>query len=243
MNIISLNGKWQGKCFTEEKTLDFSFDGTVPGCAHTDLKGIKIPDDIFYRDNADKCTWIENRDFEYSRSFTVEKLPSKAALVFEGLDTYADIYLNGRLIGSADNMFISHSFDVTEALKEGENLISVYFHSPIKKVEGLPLYNGAFTRERMRTRRIQCTYGWDWLTRFVTVGIWRDVYLDLTDGFAVKDAYIYTDHITDAHASVIVETEFLGFENGGYADLTVISPSGRTVYSHRFFVKEDTLKT
>ena len=240
--MISLNGVWQGKCFTETHDVDFCFEGQVPGCVHTDLLGKQLPKDIYYQDNADECAWVENRDFEYSRVFRIDALPRSAKLVFDGLDVYADVYVNGVHIAATDNMFIRYSFDVSGVLREGENTVSVYFHSPIKRVEGLPLCDGAFTRERMRTRRIQCTYGWDWVARFVTMGIWRDVYLDCSDGFGVKDAYIYTDTIADDYASVVIETEFEGFEDGGYADFEIVSPTGESVYSHKFFVKEELLK-
>ena len=108
---IHLNGPWQGTCFAPDGTQAFTFAGHVPGCIHTDLAGSRIPADLFYRDNAEDCQWIEERDWQYTRTFDLECLPASAQLVFDGLDTYADIYLNGTLLGTADNMFIRHSFD------------------------------------------------------------------------------------------------------------------------------------
>ncbi|MBQ2827878.1 MAG: hypothetical protein IJF20_01410 [Clostridia bacterium] len=242
MSKINLNGSWSGICLLENGKTDFTFEGSVPGCVHTDLMGTKIPQNIYYRDNAEKCQWIEKRDFEYSKVFEIDTLPSSAKLVFEGLDTYADILLNGKLIGSADNMFISHSFDIAGLLKKGENTLTVHFYSPVKKVEGLERCGGAFTCERMHTRRIQCTYGWDWVARFVTCGIWRDVYIDTDEGFCVKNAYIYTESISENSAEIVVEAEFENFQNGGFADVRIISPDGDTVYSNRFFRKENFLK-
>jgi beta-mannosidase len=208
MSVILLNGFWQGKCFTEDHSVDFCFEGTVPGCVHTDLRGIKIHQDIDYRDNADKCTWIETRDLEYSRTFILQDLPSTATLIFEGLDVYTDIYVNGKYVGSTDNMFIPHRFAVADFLKKGENHISVYCYSPIKKVDGLPLCDAAFTRERMRTRRIQCTYGWDWVGRFVTSGIFRDVYLECSNGIDVENVYIYTENVDSFGAQIYTEMNF-----------------------------------
>ena len=136
MENLVLNGLWEGKCINGSTT-EFSFTGTVPGCVHTDLTGIRIPEDIYYRDNADRCQWIEEKDWEYTRKFTLEEIPPKASLVFECLDTYADIYLNGESIGTCDNMFISHRFEISDKLINGENTLTVYFHSPVKTVEGL----------------------------------------------------------------------------------------------------------
>lgn len=238
---IDLNGSWQGKCFSGNGEPVFSFLGTVPGCVHTDLMGDKIPADLYYRDNTDQCQWIEDRDWEYTKTFSAHKA-GHARLVFDGLDTYADICLNGRPVGSADNMFISHSFDVTDLLSEGENTVSVYFHSPIRKVATLEKRRGAFATERMHTRRIQCTYGWDWVARFVTCGIWRDVYIDLTDGFAVKNAYIYTESISEDSAQIVVEAEFENYQSGGFAEMEILDPDGKSVYRHRWFRKEAFLK-
>lgn len=240
MNKISLNGKWTGRCKGEDK--NFIFNGTVPGCVHTDLMADGILNDIYYRDNSKDCQWIESCDFIYSREFTLNEIPPVATLIFEGLDTYTEIFLNGESIGKTDNMFISHFFNINGKLKTGTNELSVHFRSPVKEVEGLPLYGGAFTRERMRTRRIQCTYGWDWVERFVTMGIWRDVYIDTSDGFRVKNAYIYTESINEASAQIVFEAEFIGFEKGGIADVSIISPDGECVYHRKYFRKENFIK-
>lgn len=242
MKKFSLNGCWQGECFDANGTKKFGFSGNIPGCIHTDLAGKYIPEDVFYRNNADECQWIENCDWRYTKVFVLTEVPAKASLVFDGLDTYADIYLNNSLIGSVDNMFISHSFDVAELLNKGENTISVHFRSPVREVEALENRDGAFTTERMHTRRIQCTYGWDWVARFVTCGIWRDVYLDFTDGFSVKNAYIYTEQIFENSAQIVVEAEFENYQSGKFIEIEIIAPDGQTVYRHNKFCREPFMK-
>lgn len=241
MKIIDLNGKWNGQCYKDGKQ-DFTFVGSVPGCVHTDLMGSHIPSDIYYRDNADKCQWIEDCDWKYERSFTLESVLQNAFLVFEGLDTYADIYLNGNLIGKTENMFVRHEFPVSETLKVGENTVSVYFRSPIREVSGKEERPAAFTCERLHTRRIQCTYSWDWVARFVTCGIWRDAYIEERSGFDVKKPYIYTEVANDTWAQIVVEAETVNYENGGYYEITVKSPSGKEVYNHRFYTEEPYFK-
>ena len=127
MDRIHLNGLWQGHCLNENGETEFSFSGNVPGCVHTDLMGTKIPTDLYYRDHAEKCQWIETKDWQYARSFQMEQLPSQCQLVFDGLDTYAEIHLNGKFLGSTQNMFIRHSFDVSKLLRQGENQLCVLF--------------------------------------------------------------------------------------------------------------------
>lgn len=240
---LDLNGFWQGTCYDTDGKETFCFDGKVPGCVHTDLAGTKLPADLYYRDNADLCQWVEERDWAYCRSFCLEEVPENSQLVFEGLDVYADVYLNGKLLGSTDNMFIPHRFDVTQVLRRGENTLRVYFHSPIRRVAGLPPRKAAFgTFERIYTRRVQCTYGWDWVARFVTCGIWRDVYLEATSGFGLKDVYIYTESISCGSAQIVVEAEFENYEQGGIAELEILDPQGIRVYRQNWFCREPQLK-
>ena len=112
-------------------------EARVPGCVHTDLMNAGIIANPLYRDNNEKCQWIENGNYTYTTRFAAKKAEG-VRLVFEGLDTYADIYLNGVQIGESHNMFIPHSFDVAGAIVDGENLLEVRFRSPITEVEGLP---------------------------------------------------------------------------------------------------------
>ncbi len=242
MTSISLNGHWNGSCISSDGKEEFLFSGTVPGCVHTDLAGNHIPKDIYYRNNADDCQWIEERDWKYTKTFQLDLLPKKAQLVFEGLDTYADIVLNGVSLGSTDNMFIPHRFDVSKALRVGENTLSVYFRSPIREVEGKEVRIHAFSHERLHTRRIQCTYGWDWVERFVTCGIWRDVYLDFSDGPCVKNVYVYTENLYQDLAQIVVEAELEGYEAGEILELAIKDPKGEVVYRHKFYCKEPSLK-
>ena len=240
--MIDLNGKWEGVCL-KDGVPEFTFTGNVPGCVHTDLMGTRIPGDLQYRDNTEEAQWIEDRDWEYRRSFALDAPMENAELVFEGLDTYADIFLDGQKLGSADDMFIRHRFPVAGVLGAGRHELTVRFRSPVREVAGKPARKAAFgTPERLYTRRVQCTYGWDWVARFVTCGIWRDVYLESRTGFRVENAYIYTESIYPGGAQIVVEAEFAGFENGGFADLEILDPDGRSVYRRRVFRREGFLK-
>ena len=85
---------------------------TVPGTVHQDLISHELLPNPFYGMNEKKIQWVENEDWEYRTSFIVseEQLNRDGIqLIFEGLDTYADVYLNGSLLLKADNMFVSES--------------------------------------------------------------------------------------------------------------------------------------
>lgn len=239
---ISLNGKWNGICLNSDGTQKMQFKGSVPGCVHTDLIGNAIDYDIFYRDNAEKCQWIENMDWEYSRNFTITEIYNNEQLVFEGLDVYCDVFLNDILLGSCNNMFIKHVFDISDKLIIGKNTVKVHFYSPIAAVEGKEVLNGAFTTERLHTRRIQCTYGWDWVGRFVTCGIYRDTYIRIPDGLCTKNVYVYTECIGDTSAQIVFEADFENYDNGGIVNAEIRSPEGNIIYSHNFYINEPELK-
>ena len=221
-----LNGTWK-LTGADAAGNPLCLDGTVPGCVHTDLIAAGLLPDLFWRDNSKTCQWIENQDFTYSKTFTVEAMEPNAWLEFDGLDTYCDVYLNGQQIGAGDDMFISYEFPVDGVLRHGENLLEVRFKSPIAMVAGKPLRGGAFTRERMHTRRIQCTYSWDWVDRFVTMGIYRDVRLTFRKANEPDQVYLFTKNINPYSAQMQLELTFRDFlQQGEQISFEIRNPEG-----------------
>lgn len=212
-------------------------DATVPGCVHTDLLAAGKIEDPFWRDNSKNVQWIENEDWIYSCKFNA-KSGKYVSLVFEGLDTYTDIFLNGTKIGETENMFIPYEFNVSNILKDGENSLEVQFRSPIKEVANMPLHPAAFTNERINTRRIQCTYYWDWVDRFVTCGIYRPVYLRYANDMYIKDIYVSTDSIDRFSAQLYCEIELENYEVGGMVSVIILDPDGKTVAETELYVRE-----
>ena len=210
---------------------------TVPGCVHTDLLNNGMIDDLYWRDNNKAYQWIEKEKWNYCCSFDAE-LSEHVYLVFDGLDTYADIYLNGEHIAVAENMFLPLKINVSGKIKEKDNFLEVRFRSPVKEVEGNPELEAAFTAERLYTRRIQCTYGWDWVDRFVTCGIFRPVYLDYTSGMYAKNVYVSTENIDAFGAQIYTEIEFENQEQGGIVHTEIIAPGGAVVASANYYSEE-----
>ena len=233
MKRVKLDANW--KLYGSEVG---TLNATVPGCVHTDLIDNGIIKNIFWRDNNKNYQWIENCDWEYSCIFDAS--PDKnVRIVFDCLDTYADVFLNGTLVGSVDNMFIPHIFDVSGILKSFGNDLKVCFRSPIKEVADKPLDRGAFSKERMNTRRMQCTYGWDWVDRFVTCGISGDVWLEYKNGIDVESVYIKTDFIDSFGAQISVDYNFSDFEEGAIAHTDIIDSSGEIVAHTDFYVDRE----
>lgn len=191
----------------------------VPGCVHADLLRHYLIPNPFYGMNEDSVQWVENEDWEYRTTFvlTPAQLEHDAAkLIFEGLDTYADVFLNGSLILKSDNMFVGHEVAVKEVLRSGVNRLQIYFHSPIKHT--LPQYEtNGFNypagndhhekRLSVFSRKAPYSYGWDWGLRLVTAGIWRPICLHFYDVAFVDDVWVVQESLTDEQAVIRTDLE------------------------------------
>jgi beta-mannosidase len=179
-------------------------EADIPGTVHTDLMDNGLIPDPFTGFNEDSVQWIEDEDWLYKTSFYMSKEDleyTKNELVFEGLDTYSDVYLNGVLILKTDNMFIAWDKEVSDLLKEGENKLKIHFHSAVKKgLEKAKMldYLLIATNEQapndektnVFTRKAPFHFGWDWGPRLVTCGIWRPVYLRSWNDVIIRDVYL-----------------------------------------------------
>ena len=229
MKKITLNGKWHGRGYAPDgKTLDF--DGTVPGCVHTDLEKAGIIPPPLVGFNAEQCQWIEQWSWYYERTFDCAEPESGAYLLFTGLDTVCDIYLNGVRIGSADDMHIPHRFPTGKALKKGENLLRAVFYPPVMLTRARPDRGAAFTAERLYTRRMQCTYSWDWVGRFVTCGIFGEVSLVFPGTADIDNVYVYTKSIDSFSAQIGFVMNFAVNGEGAYAEYEISDPDGAVIF-------------
>jgi beta-mannosidase len=110
-------------------------EASIPGCIYGDLLKAGLIPDPYLRDNEKTVQWVEKEDWEYRSFFRAEKryLSDKnPELVFDGLDTYADVYLNGRKILSSSNMFLQHRIPLKGMLKTDSNEIRLHFRSALK---------------------------------------------------------------------------------------------------------------
>ena len=193
----------------------------VPGTVHGDLLRHGLLPDPFYGKNEEKIQWVEEHDWHYRTTFTLTREQAErtgADLVFEGLDTYADVYLNGALVLRGDNMFVGYRIPVREVLQEGENRLYIVFHSPIRMT--LPQWetNGfeypadndhAERRVSVFSRKAPYSYGWDWGIRMATSGVWREARLELYDEAAITDFYVRQVSVDAEQATVSNELEII----------------------------------
>ena len=230
MRQLTLNGRWSGKCCMPDGT-QFEMDGCVPGCSINDLvQAGKLPEDLFWRNNADKVQEFERCSFEYSLNFEANILDGwRYELCFERLDTYCRIYLNDDLLGECMDEHIPHVFDVSCNIRNGMNHLRLCFDSPVVRGESMPKHGGAFTTERLNTRRTQCTYGWDWVARFVGCGISGNVCLNgfEPDEVRIDGVYVYTRDIDSDAAGIGVDVSFTDPLPNRVLTFRVLSPEGR----------------
>ncbi|MFD9391253.1 glycoside hydrolase family 2 protein [Streptomyces sp. NPDC060000] len=148
----------------------------VPGCVHTDLLAAGVIPDPFLGLGEREVAWVGRREWTYERELpAVRSGHEQTDLVFDGLDTVAEITLNGRLLGRVRNMHRSYRFDVTGL----DGPLAVRFVSAYAEAEAVRGKVGdrpaAYTEPYQYLRKMACSFGWDWGPTLVTAGIWRPV--------------------------------------------------------------------
>jgi beta-mannosidase len=232
----SLSGAWQLRQIGTDEWLA----AQVPGGVHTDLMAAGRIADPFLGDEELRVQWVAERDWEYGRTFVVDAsvaAEKHLALVFDGLDTLADVRLNGELVGSADNMFRTWRWDVTGRLLGGENEITVLFHSAVRRgaeldaVRPLDRPNETIAGGPY-LRKAPCHFGWDWGPKLPNIGMWQDVRLEgwsvgRLDDVRIEQAVDVEHGRARVSARVEVERTEAAEPRAIEARLRVVHPNGR----------------
>lgn len=205
--IIELNNNWEFKKVNETKWNP----ATVPGNVHSDLLENKLIEHPFIGNNEAELQWISDTDWEYKTTFSVdEKTLQKQHLElnFEGLDTYASIFLNNRLILKSKNAFREFQVNVTSILK-AENELRIVFENTTKHEEQEKTKLGYTLPEgnRIFTRKAQFQYGWDWGPKLNTAGIWRSVKLSAWNHLKIENVYIKQIQLNDSIVELSLDIE------------------------------------
>ena len=212
---------------------DQAYACAVPCSAYDTLIRAKAIPDPYLRENEWISTPVSDRDFTFERRFVPEKgLPEqdRVYLVLEGIDTLAEVYLNGQMLGHTDNMHRIWRFPVRELLQPGENLLRVEIHSPSRyvreKYAERPLWGVDSTMEGYPyLRKAHCMFGWDWGPVLPDEGLWRDVSLQGFSGGRIEDVY-YTQRHEDGRVTLSCRANLDIWGEGLEAVWTVRSPEG-----------------
>ena len=220
---LSVDTGWQFR----EVGKDAWHPATVPGCVHTDLLNNKLIEDPFYRDN-EKPEVLKH---------------DRIDLVFEGLDTYANVFLNDAVLLDADNMFRTWRVDCKSLLKPGANTLRIRFRSPINEIlpvmaklkYELPAGNDQGEKTSPHTRKAPYQYGWDWGPRFVTSGVWRPVSLEAWDKARVDNLHVVPKQITANAANLRVDVDVVS--TAGRAAVVIVDNLNQKTIAARREVK------
>jgi len=197
-NIQVIDGPWH---FQKEGS-DHWMPAEVPGSVQWNLLKLDSIPNPFIGTNEDSVQWIENHRWVFTSTFSYspsKRKRKKEVLKFNGLDTYAQVLLNGSMILDADNMHRTWEVDVSDLLLP-KNVIEVIFTSPkdyhkessLSKIKTLP-HDGV--PERPLTRKAAYHFGWDWGPRIVTMGIWKPIVLLSTERNSLRNVTVETTEI------------------------------------------------
>ena len=253
----TLEGGWEFRQLTDGKVAPGAgpaqaprqwHRATTPGTVHTDLLANGLIADPYKGAPEAGLQWIGLADWEYRTNFDVSRDTRDAArsdLVFEGLDTFAEVFLNGEKVLDADNAFRTWRVPVHGRLRAGRNELRVILRSPIAKLlpqvqamphriaGNYPSPYGDEPKDAMTAnfvRKPGYHYGWDWGPRYVTAGISKPVRLQSWDRARIDDLQLRQDHVTEARADVTAVATVDAVRAGRYlARLWWTAPDGERV--------------
>jgi len=232
---LELDGSWEMKQVGEGAWMS----AYVPGSVYADLMRQGRMEDPFFRDNWVQAKELSRFNYEYRRTFTVDNellAKDRVVLLCEGLDTLAEISLNGKGIAKTDNMHRTYEFDVKSFLREGDNEIHVLFNSPLEFVdrcrESKPeIWGTEFGPYEgfSHIRKAHCMFGWDWGPVLPDMGIWRSIGLQGYSDGRLHDVYI-TQHHTNGQVELDIRFESAAWSNKPLlVEVAVVDPQGREI--------------
>lgn len=214
---MELSGVWKLMHYDvgEKKPMELATPGfddrfwvgaSVPGDVHTALTQRGIIDPPYYGHNDIKSRWVEQKEWWYRTSFTLDQISGegeRTEIHFEGLDTFASVYVNGHEIGRTENMLRSYRFDITRVIRKGWNSIAIRFDPLSIHYQDKELFDwSSYTKERPWIRKAAMNYGWDWGPRMVTAGIWGKVHIKQYRKARIENVYARTIQ-ADHHLAIV----------------------------------------
>ncbi len=211
---ILLDEDWT---YTDQSGMGYSGAAKVPGSIHLDLLANGQINDPYYRDEISRIGWIDSTTWVYRLDLAPMALPEESSnveLVFEGLDTRADVFINDRLVLEVANMFRQWRIDLQPELFRDTIHIMVHFHSPIawgKKLSenvdwSYPSDSDPFPgKPSVFLRKAAFQFGWDFAPPLPGCGIWKTVFLEVWNSVRWTNGWVRTVKVSQDTAEVIVE--------------------------------------
>ncbi|WP_438445311.1 beta-mannosidase [Gorillibacterium sp. sgz5001074] len=233
---LDLGGAWSMRRIGDSDWLD----AAVPGSVYADLLRAGRMEDPFYRDNEDAALALCDEDYEYIRTFEAEPdmlAADRLLLRCEGLDTLAELYLNGTHVASTDNMHRTYEWEVRHLLQSGSNELRIILRSPTRyaavKHADNPIWGADDAVSGFNhLRKGHSMFGWDWGPQLPDLGIWRPISLAAYHIGRLEDVRVRQQH---TQGTVTVSAEVAAdvwAEPGSPVDaaLTFTAPDGTVLH-------------
>jgi len=205
---IILNGTWKLKDAKHSQSVNRKYpakvcdtnewiDVDVPGDIHPTLqKTGRIPDP-FLDLNTEKCEWTSHRDWWFRQQVKIPKsfASDRIHIIFDGVDTYAALYINGKKVGEMSNMFRQYRFDITDEVLLGQvNSIAICIHATKEVIEARDTskYFACFYTPRIFARKAQCQFSWDWAPHLPSLGLHRNIRIQAVKPGVIEDVFVRT---------------------------------------------------
>lgn len=238
---ISLNNNWT---FYEKNSIE-KFNVTIPSCNYLDLLNNNKILDPYLKDNEEKTFYLQDKDFIYEKEFSLndkELNNHSIKLVFEQLDTLANVYLNDEKIYFADNCHIAHYIEIKDKVKKHNKLL-VEFLSPVNYVKQkqaqVPCPNNANgITGIVHLRKPQCHFGWDWGPNLPICGITKDAYLIIESDMSLIDFNVISA-INNDNATITVIPEIQRFSDKEFdVEVKIICPNKKEYISKKKYAED-----
>jgi beta-mannosidase len=244
MKDFDLGAGLEARAFDDDARSEGWVDVTAPGDAYLALHAAGRLPHPFDDQNEAECAWVCQREWWWRCDFTPPALKAGERLVlnFLGIDTFATVWLNGEVLGEADNMFREYAFDVTERVLAGRpNKLAIKFDPPSDRLKDLtpPAFvNGAPTlpTKRNLVRKAQFGWGWDWGPVLPTVGLWRPVELTVRGPAVLDTVHFATQAVSADHARASVRVDVTAAVTGDrqyVAEITLTDQDGKVAATAR----------
>ncbi|MBN1810061.1 MAG: glycoside hydrolase family 2 [Planctomycetes bacterium] len=252
--LLSLDGEWSfaftsafsealnvsSRSALEAAGLNFR-PCSVPGNLELDLLAAGLINDPFQGMNTVALMECEDYHVWYVRRFDAGALAgSRGELVFNGIDCLADIYLNGKPLGSVDNMLVEHVFDVTGLLRRDNELL-VHIRPAMQEASRYDyppgVAAGPVNRESLFVRKAPHMYGWDIMPRAVSAGIWRSVFLRGMPEERLERVFLATTAVASGHAEASLRLDYVLHVSTGAGrtcEILLTASCGESSFEHRF---------
>ncbi|KAF2071865.1 hypothetical protein CYY_006814 [Polysphondylium violaceum] len=230
---------------------DSVISSIVPGEIHMDLLRNNLISDPYKGEKELLYRWIAESDWRFIKNFDIKKEEwdhinqhfTIAELVCQGIDTIADIVINGQQVARVENMFVEFKFDIKKYLLVDRNKIEVIIYSPERyckeqsqkyqyQVPEWEYPNGVHHRNFIR--KCECHFGWDWGPCFCPMGIYKEIFIQCRTVPLLDKVKITQDHSKygqDQSVELKIDITLSEILSHDYLSLSIFDPDEKLISS------------